>query len=78
MTEVVVNPAPAKNLKTGVGGVLLIVGIVVDELRAGVWPEDLAGWVGFAAKVIGAGVLAWFARDKNISSEGQKVEVVKP
>lgn len=70
------KPNAATNKMTTTGGVLLVVGIIIEELRVGGFPQDLSGWVAFATKIIGASFIAWWARDKNVTSEGEKIKEV--
>lgn len=74
---VVENPKPTRSNKTTITGIALAVGLVADEIAAKGIPEDIVGWIVLLFKAVAPTLLGIFARDKNVSSEGQKVDVVK-
>ena len=68
---------PAKSYKTTMGGILAAVGLIATA-GAG-WAETGfdATSTGPLVAAVGAIVLAIFARDKDVSSEGTKIEKKK-
>jgi hypothetical protein len=74
----VLKEASATSWKTTVTGLGLAIGLVAEELIRAGFPDDAAGWVGLLTKALGPTLLGWFARDKNVTSEGNKVVTPTP
>lgn len=77
---VVTNPKPASNYKTTIAALVLVGGLVVDQLERlvneGV-PQSKGEWIAFGMKAVGAIALGLFVRDKDVNSEGQRVKIKK-
>lgn len=73
MEDVVVqDPKPVSSWKTTVAGIIAALGLVGEQLQRG-WPDGIADWIALLLKAFGPVLLGFFARDKNVSSEGHKV-----